>query len=203
MARSSKKSRVDIFSSPRSYVSLLYGAITVVIIFVLVFFGLRMISQRNAGTVGDNGVQTNLLQKMYSVKEGDTLWSIAENQYNDGSKWTAIANANKLTSPNDLETGMKLIIPAQGEVVTPTVVNLTGTVESTLAPSPTVAEKPTNVQTEQKITANSYTVVEGDNLWTIAVRAYGDGYKWTEIAKVNKLVNPDLIHRGNKFIIPR
>jgi nucleoid-associated protein YgaU len=40
-------------------------------------------------------------------------------------------------------------------------------------------------------------------LWTIAVRAYGDGYKWTEIAKANKLVNPNLIHPGNVFVLPR
>jgi nucleoid-associated protein YgaU len=45
--------------------------------------------------------------------------------------------------------------------------------------------------------------VKGDSLWKIAVRAYGDGYKWVSIAKANKLVNPNLIHSGNVLTLPR
>jgi len=46
-------------------------------------------------------------------------------------------------------------------------------------------------------------VVKGDNLWQIALRAYGDGYQWVKIARENKLANPDLIHSGNILKIPR
>jgi nucleoid-associated protein YgaU len=53
------------------------------------------------------------------------------------------------------------------------------------------------------ITGNTYTVVKGDNLWDIAVRAYGDGFRWPDIARANHLANPRLIHPGNFFIIPR
>lgn len=49
---------------------------------------------------------------------------------------------------------------------------------------------------------NIYTVEKGDTLWDIAGKLYGDNFKWTEIAKANNLVNPDLIHPGNVFIIP-
>jgi nucleoid-associated protein YgaU len=48
----------------------------------------------------------------------------------------------------------------------------------------------------------SYTVVHGDNLWNIAVAAYGDGYRWVDIAEANDLVNPNIIHAGNVFVIP-
>jgi nucleoid-associated protein YgaU len=71
------------------------------------------------------------------------------------------------------------------------------------------AAAPTAVPTEppapgvQKITGSSYTVVEGDNLWDIAVRRYGDGYRWVDIAKANSLSNPDLIYPGSKFALPR
>ncbi len=59
------------------------------------------------------------------------------------------------------------------------------------------------VKTQSAITENSYTVTGGDSLWQIAVRAYGDGYRWTDIAKANNLVNPSLIHAGNVLILPR
>lgn len=53
------------------------------------------------------------------------------------------------------------------------------------------------------ITTTTYEVVKGDNLWDIAVRSYGDGYKWVEIAKANNIVNPNIIHSGNILILPR
>lgn len=56
---------------------------------------------------------------------------------------------------------------------------------------------------EAEITSDKYIVVHGDNLWTIAERAYGDGYKWVDIAEANNLDNPDIIHAGNEFTLPR
>ncbi len=49
----------------------------------------------------------------------------------------------------------------------------------------------------------TYVVLKGDNLWTISVRAYGDGYQWTKIAQANNLTDPSLIHSGNVLKIPR
>lgn len=48
-----------------------------------------------------------------------------------------------------------------------------------------------------------YTIVAGDDLWVIADKFYKDPYKWTEIAKENKLEQPDLIHPGNVLTIPK
>ncbi len=53
------------------------------------------------------------------------------------------------------------------------------------------------------ISGATYEVQRGDTLWDIAVRAYGDGYKWGEIARENKLVHPNLIHSGNILVLPR
>jgi nucleoid-associated protein YgaU len=174
-----------LFSTSKSYVSLIYGALTVVVIFTIVFLGIRTFSQR-PGTVTDEAGQTETEEaaQTYDVKEGDSLWSIAEQVYKDGYKWSEIAKENNIENPDLIEKGMKLKIPTvmvKEEDVT--------SMES--------------LQTDNKITTDSYTVVEGDNLWTIAVRAYGDGYKWAEVAQVNKLDNPDVIHVGNKLALPR
>ncbi|MGQ0538697.1 MAG: LysM peptidoglycan-binding domain-containing protein [Gemmatimonadaceae bacterium] len=52
---------------------------------------------------------------------------------------------------------------------------------------------------------DSYTVAQGDTLWKIAKERYGDGAKWKRIYEANKDVikNPDLIHPGQVFKIPR
>jgi hypothetical protein len=41
-----------------------------------------------------------------------------------------------------------------------------------------------------------YTVQEGDNLWTIAHKNYGDGNKYIKIVRDNKLTSPDKITKG-------
>lgn len=56
---------------------------------------------------------------------------------------------------------------------------------------------------DQKITGKTYKIAHGDDLWEIAVRAYGDGYRWVDIASANKLENPDIIHSDNVLTIPR
>jgi nucleoid-associated protein YgaU len=59
------------------------------------------------------------------------------------------------------------------------------------------------METNGTTVVGSYTVVKGDSLWSIAVKAYGDGYKWVSIAKANKLDNPNVIHAGNVLVIPK
>ena len=48
-----------------------------------------------------------------------------------------------------------------------------------------------------------YTVVAGDHLWKISERFYGTGSNWTLIAAQNGLANPNIIHSGNEFAIPK
>ena len=50
----------------------------------------------------------------------------------------------------------------------------------------------------------SYTVKKGDTLWAIAKYYYGDGSKYTSIAKANpSIVNPNLIYPGQTLVIPK
>lgn len=158
------------------------GAIVIVVAGILVFNYFR---NRPAGEslppATNEEATTPTTGKTYTVVAGDNLWKIAEAAYGSGYNWKDIAQENNIVNPDQIEVGQKLSIP-QVASATPTVTQTTG---------------------NQAITAATYTVVRGDNLWNIAVRAYGDGYQWTKIANANKLVHPNLIHSGNVLILPR
>lgn len=47
----------------------------------------------------------------YTVKEGDTLFSIALKFYGDRSKWQEIANINDIRDPRNIEPGRKIKLP--------------------------------------------------------------------------------------------
>lgn len=193
-----------------SIVSMVLGALIVIIVGVLVFNYFSKIN-RNESTENslslEDKIEENLetsptpivvshenlpvnnealnkaIPNRYKVLAGDSLWKIAEKYYNDGYKWTEIAKVNKLTSPDSLSLGMDLVLPKltvqKGDIS----VNGATTIGNSA------------------ITTSTYTVLKGDDLWDIALRACGDGYKWTKIAKDNKLENPEIIHAGNKFKI--
>jgi nucleoid-associated protein YgaU len=170
-----------------SYTSLFLGAVVVVVAFVLVFSFIKskgaLKQTSSTSTVTNQKEVQNVTPKTYTVKSGDYLWTIAEKIYGSGYNWVDLADANKLENPGILYAGTKLIVPD----VKPKLVTVQNNSEQTLNP----------------ITGNSYTVVKGDYLWNIAVRAYGDGYKWTDIAKANSLANPSLIFSGNVLKLPR
>jgi nucleoid-associated protein YgaU len=52
----------------------------------------------------------------YTVEKGDSLWKIAENNYNDGSKYPVIFEANKpmIKDADEIYPGQVLRIPALG-----------------------------------------------------------------------------------------
>ncbi len=52
-----------------------------------------------------------VIKTRHLVEEGDTLFSIAETYYENGSLWKLIAKANGLKDPTELKKGMELLIP--------------------------------------------------------------------------------------------
>lgn len=125
-------------------------------------------------------------KKIYTVKSGDSLWRIAEEVYKSGYNWVDIKKANNLENADMLFAGAKLIMP---DVKVKTITKTDSLISK--------------IQGEGKISGKDYIIEKGDNLWNISQRAYGDGYSWTKIAKANNFSNPNLIHSGNKIIIPR
>lgn len=160
---------------------MILGAIVLVIVGVLV---VNYFKDKGSVNIPANSTISETKSEHVVIK-GETLWSIAENSYGSGYNWIDIKDANNLQS-DEIEIGQKLVIP-----------------ENITVKEPTVTVKVLNEPTGVSIATNTYEVVHGDCLWDIAVRAYGDGYKWIEIAKANKLENPNLIHAGNILTLPR
>ncbi len=89
--------------------------------------GPQMATTPQTGAPGAQGPSSTGGQS-YSVQPGDTLWSIAQRQYGDGSMSQAIfeANRDKLASPDLLQPGVELTIPPPPQ---------SGAAPSTSAPS--------------------------------------------------------------------
>jgi nucleoid-associated protein YgaU len=165
-------------------ISMILGAIVIVIVGILI---VNYFKDKRSQTLPEALTTTNQTQasKTHTVVKGETLWSISEDVYGSGYNWVDVYKVNNLKNQN-IDVGQVLTLP------------------DVTAKQPT-ATKPVSTisQGSQTITGGSYTVVHGDNLWKIAVRTYGDGYKWVNIAKANHLKNPNIIHAGNILTLPR
>ena len=174
-----------------STISMVLGALVILVIGVLVVNYFRNLETgqipEESGTLVEEQPQIVRGQGTvtYTVAAGETLWSIAEKQYGSGYNWVDIASENNLTNPGVIETNQELAIPD---------------VEPKQPTTTQVVETPEELE---PIFGATYTVLDGDNLWDISVRAYGDGYRWSDIASENELVNPNIIHAGNILTLPR
>lgn len=48
----------------------------------------------------------------------------------------------------------------------------------------------------------NYSIKTGDNLWSVAKRAYGAGAYYPVIVKANNIINPSLIYPNQLIYIP-
>lgn len=172
------------------------GALVIIIVSVLVvnYFKDRGRSTLPFLSTEKEELTTSFQAKNYTVVRGENLWTIAEREYGSGYNWIDIAAENKIKNPDMISAGQVLVLPSV-KVRKPVVAEKVETVKKTTVIAQNKVLEP--------ISGGTYSVVRGDNLWTIAVRAYGDGFKWTQIAKENKLVHPGLIHSGNLLVLPR
>lgn len=207
----------------QSKVSMVLGALIILVVGILLFNYFN----KNNSDLGpaqqiqtDQDVSPDQLPGKYIVKDGDTLFTIAEKYYQDGYKYTEIVKANNLTNADQIETGQVLEIPKLDSQTTaltspepsPTVQpSAEPSVEPSVQPSaqPEASQTPVtdgsgaNTDWGTKIEGNTYTVVAGDWLSTIAGRAYGDIMAFDRIAKANNISNPDAIEPGTVLNLPR
>lgn len=175
--------------SNQSKLSMVLGALIILVAGVLVFNYFNKQKQdlgpAQQTTVEEQDVSPENLPGKYTVKEGDTLFTIAEKYYQDGYRYDLLAKENNLSNVNALEVGQALTIPKLPEEEPLG----TGGGDTTIW--------------GPKITGETYTVVEGDWLSTIAARAYGDIMAYPKLAAANDIANPDLIFPGQVLKIPR
>ena len=99
----------------------------------------------------------------YTIKDDDSLWTIAADWFGDASRWNLIAKANPLIDPDRLKLGQVIRLPAK---------------DAFRRPIKTVRNTPTGPGT--------YVVKSGDSLSRIARIHYGDESKWSYIYEANR-----------------
>jgi len=132
----------------------------------------------------------------YKVNKGDDLWHISEKYYKSGYNYVDIMKENNIGKNGVITPGMELKIP-KVEPKKITVIEVKKDI--------TISDTGDVVPLSATIEPGQYITQKGDSYWKLAVRAYGDGYKWTKIYWANKEVftNPDLIFSGVKITIPK
>jgi len=168
------KSTLKSIKLNESTISMVLGAIVIIVVGLLVVNYFKGLDQ---GTTLPTGEQTEVVQGPTISREGQTYHVV---QAND-NLWK-IAERYYDSGYNWVPN----VPPRQTTVV--------------LSSNTTIEEPTGNMN---PISGATYEVVAGDNLWEIAVRAYGDGYRWVDIARENNLVNPNIIHPGNILSLPR
>jgi LysM repeat protein len=127
----------------------------------------------------------------YTVRAGDSLWSVAKQHHLTVAELTA---ANSLSTKAALRPGQKLVIPGKSS----------GAVAGTSAPTAPAAASKSPADTASaasRATGESvkHTVKSGESLSTIA-RIYG--VRSGDIAVANNISDPAKIKAGDQLVIP-
>ncbi len=156
----------------------------------------------------------------YTVKSGDTLWSIAKRFLGNGNRYREIMLQNGLTN-DTIYPGQVLNISVSsnegpinyivrsGDTLWDIaqrylgdgnrykeIMQANGLTSDRIYPGQ-ILKIPTNSSNIQ----TTYTVKSGDNLWTIAQRLLGDGNRYREIMSLNNL-SSETIQPGQVLLIP-
>jgi len=195
------KQILKFFKLNENTISTLMGGVVVVVIAGLIFNyfrtanlkswqGTLLSDQETATTVGDS--QSDKVIATYTVVKGDDLWHIAEKYYRSGYNYVDIMKENKIIGAGVIVAGQELRIP-KVEAKQSTVFEV----------NEVMVEAP--IKTSTTIAFGEYTTQKGDSYWSIAVRAYGDGFQWPKIYWANKSLfsNPDMIYANTKISIPK
>ena len=110
------------------------------------------------------------------VKDGDTLWDLAEHYYGKGTLHEHIKSANSGLG-STLKLGAKLTIPAP--------------------PAGHKAKK------AQPLTGRTYKIQEGDTLYDLAEEFLGKSSRWEEILDANPGLEPAEMKIGMVIRLPK
>jgi len=130
----------------------------------------------------------------YSVREGDSMWTIADRWLGDPSRWGLIADANPTINPQRLRVGQRVRIPTRSHAAGP-ILNAPARLAADQRPKPGAGTAE----------ATHYTVRSGDTLSRIALLKYQNAAKWRAIYDANQGAigfDPDRLEVGMRLRIP-
>jgi nucleoid-associated protein YgaU len=123
----------------------------------------------------------------YTVRAGDSLWTIADDRLGDPGRWAMIADANPSMDPDRLRVGQRIRIPADPEAARPRL------------------NAPARLPDQDRTATTYYTVRSGDTLTRIAQAQYRDAEMWRAIYDANRNTigaDPDRLEVGMRLRIP-
>ncbi|KKQ34145.1 MAG: hypothetical protein US51_C0051G0003 [Microgenomates group bacterium GW2011_GWA2_37_6] len=109
-----KQNVLDQIKLSESYVSLILGAIVVLVLSLVFFVFLRGNGPSQGKLPDSDSISppiTKASEKIYILKQDEALWDVAVKFYGDGYRYTEIIGANNLENPDYVPPGTKLIIP--------------------------------------------------------------------------------------------
>ncbi|MFJ2191644.1 LysM peptidoglycan-binding domain-containing protein [Kitasatospora sp. NPDC087861] len=130
----------------------------------------------------------------YTVRERDSLWSIAEHQLGDGTHWREIADLNtgrtmadgSAFNPDVIQPGWTLALP-ENAAPTPTPAPTTGSPAGSVPAA--AGTGTTGTVAAQDTDWPTHTVQDASETpWDLAVRYLGDGQRWPDIAALNPVL---------------
>lgn len=165
--------------------------------------GLLTNDKEASQTSAENNMTSENSERKYTVVKGDTLWKIAEMQYKSGYNYVDIMKANNIKPSGNIEVGMELVIP-NVEPKKLTVIETSTEENDSNSFEVKAGQVIDTKKIDSSIEPGEYTIVKGDTYWSIAVRAYGDGYAWTKIYEANKSIFPNAnrIEKDVKITVP-
>ena len=164
----------------------------------------------------------------YTVAAGDTLGSIARRAYGGAKYWSTICSANSLEDCNLIQVGDELMLPTHAEAMSMMEEKMMMDKDDMMGEKDDMeADKDDMESGKDEMMADKddmmaddammmekielmeegltpYTVVAGDTLGSIALRAYGESRYWAAICVNNSEVTEDCnrIQIGDELMLP-
>jgi nucleoid-associated protein YgaU len=176
----------EVLTTSDSYKSLLYGVVTVIILFIIGFGTVKLLINRPTPAIDDHAVSISNItpipteeqagelylpdapkgigEKTHIVSEDESLWQIAEKEYNDGYKWVEIARANNISDPSIIFKGDRLRLPKLATAKT----EISPDMKSDIKAEQNMSSKDADVSKKTDMKDDTYTIKAGDDLWDIA-----------------------------------
>ncbi len=136
-------------------------------------------------------------ERTHAIAKGETLGDVAKRYYGKRSLGPKLAEFNKVDSSR-LKIGQTVAIP-DITVLDPSAAPAAAAVLATDATLGVPAPAPVAPVVPESPKYGTVKVTEGDTLYRIAKRVYGDGSRWNEIAALNNLGDGKALKPGREL----